>query len=153
MNIHVIKKMKMKSYPLSYRYACFIGSGGNGLQAQIFTAKEGSFVVFHDTPLKDAAVTLSDVGTGREKYEWPKNENEVIQEYRIAEKIFVGPMNLTDEDLHKMWVQLENMNTFAPSFQFSPTLLLALGQDLLPVRKTGYCSISIRSDKETETKS
>jgi hypothetical protein len=136
-------------------FACFIGGRGNALQAQIFTAKGGSFVVFHDTPLKDATVQLSGVSGMREKYEWPKNENEFIQEYRIAENIFAGPMNLTDENLQKMWAQLEDMDALAPSYQFTPTLLLALGQaTYIPGNeKLDACTISIRNGKETETKS
>lgn len=148
-------KRKMKVIHAILVVTCFLGVRNHVIQAQIFTAKDGSFVVFHDAPLKDATVTLTGISSAREKYEWPKNDNEFIQEYRLAEKIFAGPANLTDEDLLKMWATLRDMNTLAPSFQFSPTLLLALGQaTYLPGNeKLTSCSISIRSDKESETKS
>ncbi len=133
---------------------CFLGVSNHVMQAQIFTAKDGSFVAFHDVPLKDATVNVSGMGSMREKYEWPKNENDFVQEYRLAEKIFAGPVNLSDEDLQKMWTQLKDIDTFAPSFQFSPTLLLALGQaTYLPgIEKLATCTVSVRTDKETETK-
>ncbi len=135
--------------------ACLTSVNYNGIQAQIFTAKGGSFILFHDAPTKDEVVTLSVPGSKQEKYDWPKNQYDFIQAYRTAEEIFEGPIKLTDDDLQKMWATLKDMKAFALSYQFSPTLLLALGQAAyLPgSAKLDSCTISIEKGSETTTKS
>jgi hypothetical protein len=126
------------------------------LVAQVFPAKDGSFIVFHSTPDKSAKVNIDEEGIKNKTYEWPANANQFTNAYREAEKLIPGPDILTDEQLQKIWEELEKMEAFSPSYQFHPTMLLALGQaELMMENKTlSSVKISIRragNDPVTKT--
>ncbi len=118
------------------------------LVAQVFSAKNGAFIVFHSTPDKSAKVNIDEQGIKNKTYEWPANANQFTNAYREAEKLIAGPDVLTDEQLQKIWEELEKMEAFSSSYQFHPTMLLALGQaELMMENKTlSAIKISIRKD-------
>lgn len=126
----------------------------NQLQAQIYPAKNGVLIVFHERPEKNSKVSIDIAGYKNQTFEWPKRDNAFIQQYRNAELIFRSPTTLTDDDLMKIYSRLDSMPTLAYSFQYQVALLIALGQAayIPDVSELKECSLEITTaDKKTTT--
>lgn len=134
---------------IQYALVLLLAINSTSIFSQIYSAKGGSFIVFQENPDKSVDIRFDTPGINNDPYKWPANENDFIRSYREAEKIITGPTVLTDEDLHKMWIRLEEMPALAPSLQFHPTILLALGQAAFIAGNTPLtsCTISLRFPK------
>jgi hypothetical protein len=95
---------------------------------QIYPARDGSFIVLNDRPDKTATYELQLPGEKQKNFAWPSGVGAFTAAYREAELTFPAPLALTDEDLQKVWKTLEEMPVLAPCYQYSPAMLLALGQ-------------------------
>lgn len=120
--------------------------------SQIYPASGGSFVVFHTHVQKDSDVTLQCADEKSGRYKWPSGSNDFIRAFRDAEKIFKAPLLLTDEDLTKIFTNLEEKKELNHHICFSPVLLIALGQAVFLPGNNNITSCKITSHEDQKSR-
>lgn len=94
---------------------------------QIYTAKNGIFIVLHPQTARGHETKLILEGRGIQNYDWPKNANEFMSRFRKAETDFGSPAPLADGHLIAVFSSFNESLRPTVTHAIHPSILIALG--------------------------